>query len=299
MDYLNYGNQVQQKPQGFGSVQKQQPNKPQPQGFGLDKKDVNLTKDDFKFGDLTNNYSRSSRSNSDSSKSRSEDYTNIFNHYKDKETEKPVLLQLFPVPVLICTYKNDYTKELNWIRNHETDKDNVPTNYGGKESRSNRQSNETFILDKPELSNIRAFIEDKINFYTSNILASDSKLVITQSWLNKNGKGEYHAEHMHPNSMFSGVWYPKIDETMPPIKFVNSIKRDISITPLNYNQFNSTSFEIPMKSGELIIFPSNLLHSVAPNTSNNERISLSFNTWPKGSMGDIRSLTYLPLDRCV
>jgi hypothetical protein len=30
-----------------------------------------------------------------------------------------------------------------------------------------------------------------------------------------------------------------------------------------------------------------------------ERISLSFNTWPKGNMGDISSLTYLPLDRCI
>lgn len=294
MDYLNYGNQVQKEPQGFGSVQKKQPNKSQPKVSGLDGNNNHYVDEDFKFGDLINN---SSRSNSNSSESNSEDFNNIFNHYK--ETEKPLLMQLFPVPVLICNYKNDYTKELNWIRNHETDKDNVPTNYGGKESRSNRQSNETFILDKPELSNIRAFIEDKLNFYASEILASDSKIIITQSWLNKNGKGEYHAEHMHPNSLFSGVWYPKIDETMPPIKFVNSFKRDISIAQLNYNQFNSTSFEIPMKSGELIIFPSNLLHSVAPNTSNNERISLSFNTWTKGNMGDIRSLTYLPFDRLM
>ena len=39
MDYLNYGKHVQQ------------PQKPQPQGFGQQK--VQLTEDDFTFGDLT------------------------------------------------------------------------------------------------------------------------------------------------------------------------------------------------------------------------------------------------------
>ena len=57
---------------------------------------------------------------------------------------------------------------------------------------------------------------------------------------------------------------------------------------------------LPMKRGELILFPSNLTHSVPVNQSDEERISLSFNSWtPKGNMGDIKSLTYLPLDRCV
>jgi len=56
---------------------------------------------------------------------------------------------------------------------------------------------------------------------------------------------------------------------------------------------------LPMKRGELILFPSNLTHSVPLNQFEEERISLSFNTWPKGNMGDINSLTYLPLDRCV
>ena len=34
------------------------------------------------------------------------------------------LLQLFPVPILICPYPNDYSKELEWIRNAETRKEN-------------------------------------------------------------------------------------------------------------------------------------------------------------------------------
>ena len=34
------------------------------------------------------------------------------------------LLQLFPIPVMICPYPLDYSKELEWIRNAETRKEN-------------------------------------------------------------------------------------------------------------------------------------------------------------------------------
>ncbi len=186
------------------------------------------------------------------------------------------LLQLFPIPVMICPYPMDYTKELEWIRNAETRRENK----GGDR-------------------NIRAFIEAKLHKFVTEIMASTDKLVITQSWLNKNKKGESHHEHVHPNSMVSGVWYPQIHEQLPPIQFRHRAQRDISLQTEKYNTFNSATFMLPMKRGELILFPSNLQHSVPVNNSEEERISLSFNSWPKGNMGDIKSLTYLPLDRCV
>ena len=117
--------------------------------------------------------------------------------------------------------------------------------------------------------------------------------------MNKNKKGESHHEHVHPNSMVSGVWYPQIHETLPPIQFRHKNQRDVTLSAEKYNTFNSATFLLPMKCGELILFPSNLSHSVPVNQSDEERISLSFNSWPKGNMGDIKSLTYLPLDRCV
>ena len=208
------------------------------------------------------------------------------------------LLQLFPIPVMICPYLNDYSKELEWIKNAETRKENKGSDLGNVQH-YNRQSENTFVLDRPELANIRAFIESKLQKFVTEIMASTDKLVITQSWLNKNKKGESHHEHVHPNSMVSGVWYPQIHESLPPIQFRGKNQRDVSLQTEKYNTFNSATFMLPMKRGELILFPSNLQHSVPVNQSDEERISLSFNSWPKGNMGDERSLTYLPLDRCV
>ena len=209
------------------------------------------------------------------------------------------LLQLFPIPVLICPYPVDYSKELEWLKNCETRKNSESSNIKHYNGTTNRQSEDTFLLDKPELSNVRAFIEAKLHKFVTEIMASTDKLVITQSWLNKNKKGESHHEHVHPNSMVSGVWYPQIHEELPPIQFRSKHQRDISLQTEKYNTFNSATFMLPMKRGELILFPSNLTHSVPVNNKEEERISLSFNSWPKGSMGDIKSLTYLPLDRCV
>ena len=223
------------------------------------------------------------------------DYLNYGKQVQQKPQEAPQikdeLIQLFPTPVLICPCPFEYGVELEWINKQPNKKKN--------KGALNRQSEDTFILDKPEMSRVRQFIDSKIKAFANNIMGSDSEMVITQSWLNKNGKGESHHEHIHPNSMISGVWYPQIHEKLPPIQFRNETQRDITLSIKQYNHFNGGTYMIPLKMGELILFPSNLKHSVPENQSDEERISLSFNTWCKGNMGNKESLTYLPLDRCV
>ena len=68
------------------------------------------------------------------------------------------LLQLFPIPVMICPYPMDYSKELEGIKNAETRKENKGEQLSDGYTHYNRQSEDTFVLDKPELSKIRAFI---------------------------------------------------------------------------------------------------------------------------------------------
>tara|TARA_B100001113_G_scaffold296710_1_gene254252 strand:+ start:195 stop:965 length:771 start_codon:yes stop_codon:yes gene_type:complete len=256
MDYLNYGNKVQQKPQGFGNQ-------------------AQLTKDDFSFGDLSQQITKP--------------------QVAPPPPTQDQLLQLFPTPVLISSYPFDYSNELKWIKNQSCEREGKSPNI----NLLNRQSKDTFILDNPEMSRVKQFIDSKLKEFVINVMGSDSELVITQSWVNRNGKGESHHDHKHPNSMISGVWYPQIHEELPPIQFKIGNQRDVELTITKYNNFNSATFLIPMKAGELIIFPSNLSHCVPANQSDEERISLSFNTWCKGNMGSERSLTYLPFDRLM
>jgi uncharacterized protein (TIGR02466 family) len=196
--------------------------------------------------------------------------------------ERDLLFELFPVPMIVTSYKDEYSEEFEWIKKQEYQK-----------NRSNNISKDKYVLDKPELANIRAFFDIKINEYMNNLLQTDDRLSITQSWLNKNDTEEDHHEHSHHNTVLSGVWYPYVDEMMPPISFRSRYESQFLFPARQYGALNSAAFSPPIQSGDLIIFPSNLLHSVSPNKSNNTRYTLGFNTWPKGSFGGVESLDYV------
>jgi uncharacterized protein (TIGR02466 family) len=121
--------------------------------------------------------------------------------------------------------------------------------------------------------------------------------VITQAWSNICEKGKKHHEHVHPNSIVSGVFYFQINENLPPIEFRNPNTHSFNLNIQKQNNFNSATFLLPLNSGELILFPSNLTHSVPENKADLPRISLAFNTFAKNSLGSIDSLTYLPLNK--
>lgn len=213
----------------------------------------------------------------------------------ETSSSQPELLQLFPKPVLILKYQENFSDELEYVKNIEYGRKNGDNEYSG----FNYQSTDTFILQKPELSKIKQFIESGIKIYAENILQTTTELIITQSWANKTAKNESHHEHIHPNSIASGVFYFQIDQTLPPIKFISQNTSQFAFETTGFNNFNSQVFLLPLDSGELIIFPSDLKHSVPINTSQKDRISLSFNTFTKGNLGSIDSLTYLPIENCI
>ena len=208
------------------------------------------------------------------------------------ETPKqPELIQLFPKPVLISKYHKDFTEELNYIKSLEHKLNEKSQKEYAK------QSTNTFLLDEPELASIREFIEAYLKFYVHNVLECTDELVITQAWSNICEKGKKHHEHVHPNSIVSGVFYFQINENLPPIEFRNPNTHSFNLNIQKQNNFNSATFLLPLNSGELILFPSNLTHSVPENKADLPRISLAFNTFAKNSLGSIDSLTYLPLNK--
>ena len=180
------------------------------------------------------------------------------------------LIELFPTPVLLWKY-------------NESIVDNALGNTKSKDS---------FVLEKNELKSIRDFIQKCLDEYAVRVLATDQKLYITQSWCNKNKKGSKHHEHTHTNSLVSGVFYFKTNKSAP-INFHKNTITQMELNPIKYNHVNSNIFNMEVKSSELVLFPSTLKHSVPVNKDENDRISLSFNTFSKGVFGDENKLNYL------
>tara|TARA_R110000822_G_scaffold95919_2_gene218812 strand:- start:507 stop:1133 length:627 start_codon:yes stop_codon:yes gene_type:complete len=201
---------------------------------------------------------------------------------------KKELLQLFAIPLLITKYENNLSKELAFVEKFKYDPNGMNGNFRSKDS---------YVFDKKQLSNIKKFCQHSLDIFTKEIMQAKEQLIITQSWCNTNPKGSVHHEHIHPNSIVSGVFYFRIDKHLPPIMFS---KTQFEILKLNFEKFNSVNsetFYLPVVSGELILFPSHLRHSVPRNTSDEVRISLSFNTFAKESLGSRDSLTELNLRR--
>jgi uncharacterized protein (TIGR02466 family) len=200
--------------------------------------------------------------------------------------KKDELLMVFPTPVQIYKHENSIEKELKYIEGVEWKQQVANGNFKTKDS---------YLTKHESLKGITSFFKECIDDYCNTIINSNQRLVITQLWGNRNPKGSKHHEHVHPNSIISGVFYLRQDPKLPPIQFSKSNQEAMKLDPRKYNNYNSETFLLPCTAGELILFPSNLKHSVPINMGEEERISLSFNTFSIDALGSEESLTHLDL----
>lgn len=199
---------------------------------------------------------------------------------------------LFPIPVYMTDIDRDFTeKELQFVKDQ---KNHCVENSGNIHTKDN------YILNRPELKDIKSFIDEVCQSYLDNILCpkEDIKIYVTQSWLNYTEENEFHHKHEHPNSFVSGVFYIDSDKDNDLIKFFNPISyKQISpeINKDKYNPYNSASWFFPVETGKIIMFPSSTTHQVDDKKGSNTRISLAFNTFLKGKIGPNEDLAELIL----
>ena len=62
-----------------------------------------------------------------------------------------------------------------------------------------------------------------------------------------------------------------------------------------YNTYNSSSWHLPVNTLDIVIFPSYLQHGINTKEDNNKRISLAFNVFVEGDLGNEYTLNYLKL----
>jgi len=204
----------------------------------------------------------------------------------------PALHGIFPTPVYITK------RDLDFSLNEKKDIEDV-IKGGMHRGPSNSASNNTYIFNN-KLKEIKQFCEQQIKIYVEKIINPEKELdfYITQSWLNITKPGEAHHSHYHANSIISGVFYVSTEED-DNIVFGDPNKRlkdMISFKLKEQNPFNSDSWGFPVNNNELILFPSWLEHAVEPNkTATMNRISISFNTYVRGTLGETHNLTELIL----
>jgi uncharacterized protein (TIGR02466 family) len=202
---------------------------------------------------------------------------------------KSKIIGLFPKAVYVSELDREFTsKELFFVNE---------TKLNSRKLEGNISSNDTYILNNEIFKEIKMELELRIKDYFNKIICpvDNFKPYITQSWLNYTEINQFHHKHNHSNSIVSGVLYINSDEKFDSIKFFKTEYEQILPQVKEWNCWNANSTEIKVKSGYIILFPSSLIHMVENKKGTNSRISLAFNVFVKGELGEQYTLNKLVL----
>ena len=210
------------------------------------------------------------------------------------ENDNHVIEGLFPTPLYVT--KRDSNSDS--IEEKEIE-DIIKEGMTRRNNVLDLRTYNTYIFDT-KLKKIKEFCEQHIKTYVKEVLNLEEELdfYITQSWLNVVEPGGNILNHHHSNSIISGTFYVATEED-DGIKFEDpnfKTKNLIRFEPKEFNIWNSTYWTLFSKNNELMLFPSWLEHQVISNEkATTNRISISFNTFVKGTFGAASSLNELIL----
>lgn len=196
------------------------------------------------------------------------------------------IINLFPTPIM-----RFHLGELT-----EAEKAYFETACGEQvQNIGNTTSKDRTLLYAYALKGLRKKIDEALAAYVQHVIAPQKpvNMRITQSWLNVTRQGQFHHRHAHPGSLVSGVYYVEAGGEHDRIMFHRSGYERIKFPTATYNPWNSQSWWIPVKTGDLILFPSEQEHSVPNLETSTRRVSLAFNSWCDGESGSWDDLTHL------
>ena len=114
---------------------------------------------------------------------------------------------------------------------------------------------------------IQTILKEDIEKFNQSFSCSS---VVIDSWFEKALKSDFHLPHNHGPFGFSAVCYVKYDGTIhTPTEFVCPFP--------NFIDGGALIHRPNVDEGSLVFFPASILHFTRPNTSDEERIVLSFN----------------------
>jgi len=140
------------------------------------------------------------------------------------------------------------------------------------------QSEQT-LHEREELRDLVSCINNAAKSVLRFLRVGYDAFEITGCWATVLAKGAMHKVHSHPNNFLSGVYYLRTHHGADTINFHDPRNQTGIIRPpvMELTAENTDQVVVRVKNGTLLVFPAYLQHSVDANTSEKERISISFN----------------------
>ena len=134
---------------------------------------------------------------------------------------------------------------------------------------------ENICIKGEHIPGLNELMHEALDF-AAGILDTDSGLQIS-FWFNEMQQGHSSTKHTHDedNELLSGVYYVNVPENSGDLVLSSTVKGEKD------SDENIDEERVTPKAGEFIFFKPNLSHSVAMNHSNEMRLSIWMNIWPK------------------
>lgn len=184
---------------------------------------------------------------------------------------EPQMMGLFPEPVgRYSIWPGDWPQQLDSVEMELRD--------------SHSYSLDTHVLDR--WPTLKSAIELCIQRFARDVMAFKDTPRITQSWINRYTQGQWIHQHSHPNSMLSATWYWRVEDEAEILFHKHGLNTATTWTQkFDRDSQKSTAFSVETNSvrvaqGDLLVWPSYLIHSVPAWQGPGERASLSINALP-------------------
>lgn len=143
---------------------------------------------------------------------------------------------------------------------------------------SSWKTNYQWGLDKT-FSNLISVAGDCVIDFSQQYQIPKLELNLDSFWINISEPNDYQEYHLHYESHFSAVYYVEVPEHSGNIVFQNRIEHECmkSLPIQTFTQANSSTYVLTPKTGDFIIFRSNVPHMVTKNKSLEKRISIAMN----------------------
>lgn len=139
-------------------------------------------------------------------------------------------------------------------------------------------------VENNEIKTLTKIVNEKYNILTKKFgFCQNRKINIGNFWINIGKNNNNKRFHIHKKSVFVAVYYVKvpINSGKLILKNSNTDNYDMCVSSdmiEKYNEYNSSMYYYTPKQGDLVFFPAWLEHGVEFNYSNEDRISIAFNS---------------------
>ena len=135
------------------------------------------------------------------------------------------------------------------------------------------------MQELPEFAELTELLRKAVKASLDFMQVDYKDFAITGCWANFNPTGGQNSAHTHPNNYVSGVYYVKTPSGADAIEFTDPRPGAVAFMPRakQLNRFNGNRMTVQTKPGRIVMFPAYLSHSVPPNRTSEERISIAFN----------------------